>query len=134
MYLTSMTHEELYAEVRKDLIEISTKINMFMDRVRKKTKSMMPFPVPTQHDHHHHPKKCVDSSGKIQLIYARGRISGLRSHYRHFKQWLYPNDEFQIPRYSDALHSTFHATIQRALHRPLSNRLQRGKLIRVLCV
>lgn len=48
MYLTSMTHEELYAEVRKDLIEISTKINMFMDRVRKKTKSMMPFPVPTQ--------------------------------------------------------------------------------------
>lgn len=25
MYLTSMTHEELYAEVHKDLIEISTK-------------------------------------------------------------------------------------------------------------
>ena len=38
MYLTSMTHEELYAEVHKDLIEISTKANMFMDKVRKKTK------------------------------------------------------------------------------------------------
>ena len=39
MYLTSMTHEELYAEVHKDLIEISTKANMFMDKVRKKTRT-----------------------------------------------------------------------------------------------
>lgn len=49
MYLTSMTHEELQAEVRKDLIEISTKANMFVDRTRKKVKSMRPFPVPTQY-------------------------------------------------------------------------------------
>lgn len=44
MYLTSMTHEELYAEVHKDLIEISTQANMFMDKVRKKTKNMLPYP------------------------------------------------------------------------------------------
>lgn len=43
-----MTHEELYAEVRKDLIEISTKANMFMYRVRKKAKNIMLFPVATQ--------------------------------------------------------------------------------------
>ena len=42
MYLTSMTHEELYAEVPKDLIEISTQANMDMDKVRKKTKNMRP--------------------------------------------------------------------------------------------
>ena len=48
MYLTSMTHEELYAEVHKDLIEISTKANMFMDKVRKKTKNMLPYPLATQ--------------------------------------------------------------------------------------
>ena len=83
-----MTHEELYAEVHKDLIEISTKANMFMDKVRKKTKNMLPYPL----------AKCVDSSGKTQFIYARRRISGLCPHYRHFKQWLYPNDGFQVPR------------------------------------
>lgn len=43
MYLTSMNHEELYAEVRKDLIEISTKANLFMDRCRKTAKSMRQF-------------------------------------------------------------------------------------------
>ena len=48
MYLTSMTHEELYAEVHKDLIEISTQANMFMDKVRKKTKNMLPYPLATQ--------------------------------------------------------------------------------------
>ena len=48
MYLTSMSHEELHAEVRKDLIEISTKAIMFMDRVRKKAKSLEPFPIATQ--------------------------------------------------------------------------------------
>lgn len=49
MYLTSMNHEELYAEVRKDLIELSTKANLFMDRVRKKAKSMRPYPIAPQH-------------------------------------------------------------------------------------
>lgn len=49
MYLTSMSHEELYTEVRKDLIEISTKANMFMDMVSKKAKRMTPFPVPPQY-------------------------------------------------------------------------------------
>ena len=44
----NMTHEELYAEVHKDLIEISTKANMFMDKVRKKTKNMLPYPLATQ--------------------------------------------------------------------------------------
>lgn len=48
MYLTSMSREELYAEAHKDLIAISTKANMFMDRVRKKARAMSPFPVPPQ--------------------------------------------------------------------------------------
>ena len=69
MYLTSMTHEELYAEVHKDLIEISTQANMFMDKVRKKTKNMLPYPLATQ------------------------RIT----RYRRFKQWLYPNVGLQAP-------------------------------------
>lgn len=43
MYLTSMSHEELYAEERKDLIEISTKANLFMDHCRKKAKSISNF-------------------------------------------------------------------------------------------
>ncbi len=49
----------------RTLIEISTKANMFMDKVRKKTKNMLPYPLATQRiTPHHHPKKCVDSSGK----------------------------------------------------------------------
>lgn len=48
MYLISMNQEELYAEVRKDLIVISTKANMFVDKVRKKAKMMNPFPVTPQ--------------------------------------------------------------------------------------
>ena len=38
MYLTSMSREELYAEAHKDLIAISTKANMFIDKVRKKAR------------------------------------------------------------------------------------------------
>ena len=32
MFLTSMSREELYAEAHKDLIAISTKANMFIDK------------------------------------------------------------------------------------------------------
>ena len=45
MYLTSMSQEELYAEAHKDLIVISTKANMFIDKVRKNAKSMQLFPM-----------------------------------------------------------------------------------------
>lgn len=45
MYLTGMSREELYAEAYKDLIAISTKMNMFIDKVRKKATMMNPFPV-----------------------------------------------------------------------------------------
>lgn len=48
MYLTSMNQEELYTEVRKDLIEISTQANLFMDRCRKKAKSIRIFTVAPQ--------------------------------------------------------------------------------------
>lgn len=48
MYLTNMSHEELYIEERKDLVEISTRANMFIDRVRKNAKTMMPFPMAPQ--------------------------------------------------------------------------------------
>ena len=43
MYLTSMSQEELYAEAHKDLIAISTKANMFIDKVCKKATMMSPF-------------------------------------------------------------------------------------------
>ena len=33
MYLTGMSREELYAEAYKDLIAISTPMNMFIDKV-----------------------------------------------------------------------------------------------------
>ena len=36
MYLTGMSREELYAEAYKDLIAISTPMNMFIDKVCKK--------------------------------------------------------------------------------------------------
>jgi hypothetical protein len=36
MYLTGMSREELYAEAYKDLIAISTHMNMFIDKVCKK--------------------------------------------------------------------------------------------------
>ena len=48
MYLTSMSREELYAEAHKDLIAISTKANMFIDKVRKKATMMSPFPMAPQ--------------------------------------------------------------------------------------
>lgn len=48
MFLTSMTHEELYIEVYKDRSQISTKANMFIDHVRKKAKSTLPFPMVPQ--------------------------------------------------------------------------------------
>ena len=48
MYLTSMSREELYAEAHKDLIAISTKANMFIDKVRKKAAMTSPFPVAPQ--------------------------------------------------------------------------------------
>ena len=86
MYLTSMTHEELYAEVHKDLIEISTKANMFMDKVRKKTKNMLPYPLATQ---------------RITLTTTRRNVWTVVGKHgrccRRFKQWLYPNVGFQAP-------------------------------------
>lgn len=48
MYLTSMSREELYAEAHKDLIAISTPMNMFIDKVRKKAAMTSPFPVAPQ--------------------------------------------------------------------------------------
>ena len=48
MYLTSMSQEELYAEAHKDLIAISTPMNMFIDKVRKKAAMTSPFPVAPQ--------------------------------------------------------------------------------------
>lgn len=48
MYLTSMSREELYAEAHKDLIAISTKASMFIDKVRKKAKATSPFPISPQ--------------------------------------------------------------------------------------
>ena len=42
MYLTGMSREELYAEAYKDLIAISTPMNMFIDKVCKKA-TMMSF-------------------------------------------------------------------------------------------
>ena len=82
MYLTSMTHEELYAEVHKDLIEISTKANMFMDKVRKKTKNMLPYPLATQRITLTTTRRNVWTVvGKHNSIYARRRISGLCPHY-----------------------------------------------------
>ena len=48
MYLTSMSQEELYAEAHKDFIAISTPMNMFIDKVRKKAAMTRPFPVAPQ--------------------------------------------------------------------------------------
>lgn len=48
MFLTSMSREELYAEAHKDLIAISTKANMFIDKVRKRAAMTSPFPVAPQ--------------------------------------------------------------------------------------
>ena len=38
-----MSREELYAEAYKDLIAISTPMNMFIDKVCKKATMMSPF-------------------------------------------------------------------------------------------
>ena len=43
MYLTGVSREELYAEAYKDLIAISTPMNMFIDKVCKKATMMSPF-------------------------------------------------------------------------------------------
>lgn len=48
MFLTSMSREELYAKAHEDLIAISTKANMFIDKVRKKATSVSPFPIAPQ--------------------------------------------------------------------------------------
>ena len=40
---TGMSREELYAEAYKDLIAISTPMNMFIDKVCKKATMMSPF-------------------------------------------------------------------------------------------
>ena len=117
MYLTSMSREELYAEAHKDLIAISTKANMFIDKVRKKAAMTSPFPVaPQRMTITTTRKNCMDAGGEIQFIYACFGISSLRSCHWCFKQWLYPNNRFQVLKYNNALYGTLHATIQRALH------------------
>ena len=65
MYLTSMSREELYAEAHKDLIAISTKANMFIDKVRKKAAMTSPFPVaPQRMTITTTRKKCMDAGGR----------------------------------------------------------------------
>ena len=65
MYLTSMSREELYAEAHKDLIAISTKANMFIDKVRKKATMMSPF-------------------WSIVSCSTHGRVSGQRTFLKSF--------------------------------------------------
>ena len=104
MYLTSMTHEELYAEVHKDLIEISTQANMFMDKVRKKTKNMLPYPLATQRI----TLTTTRSNGYIQMsgFKPRDMVMHYTAHFmqRYKERYI---DHYQIDRKGENLFEYF---------------------------